>query len=656
MVVERSARGARLATSRWMHDRRCQAEEWYKGLCKDLYGAVQEAVHEADRVNVAPRQAALVAVEDQYQRFMVNRFDRMLGSSRREQLAHIGTTLLVSEDERELNRHIGAALVCMGTAVAGILVFPPLLIVSVGAAVYSCLRIFRNGYTSLVHERKLRMDVMGSLYFIGAFAGGYFVAGAFGLVAFYVGEKLVLITHGRSLEGLIRTPGTHPRTVWQLVDDIEVEVAVETLQAGDTVVIHPGQVVAIDGVITHGSATIDQHMLTGESQPVEKGEGDQILTSTLMMAGKVHARVEKTGDETVAAQILQMLNNTATYEANIVSRAEQLADSSVPPTMVLALIALPLSGYRYAVTVLGSSIGLNVKLTAPIAMLNFLNVAANHGVVIKDGRSLELLKDVDTVVFDSHSLVVVAGDGELVGVPERQPNVRPEVNDVVGELRRRGLDIVVISGDHEAPAREMAESLGIRYFAETSPEDKASRVAQLRSDRSLCFVGDGISNSIPLNGADVSVSLRGASTAAVDTAQVVLIGQGLQQLPFLFQLSDEFDSNMRQGFAIAVGQGVIVIVGAMLRVISIVPGIVIWVGSLLLGLGIAHRPLFEHRGSRATTPTIGPPREAASEAQPDLAIVDEPAALDEPVALDEPAAPRGPRALRGLLRPVSGKA
>ena len=636
MVALVTARDAGLATSRWLHNGRSRMAEWYKDLYKDfslaVQEAVQESVHAGDDVTVVSKKAGLAALDEQYQRVMVERFDRLFGRPRGDQLAHVSPgELLVGEDERSLNRHIGAAVVCMASTIGGIFVFTPLLVVALGAAAYSCVRIFKNGYNSIVHERKLRMDVMGSLYFIGAFAGGYFIAGAFGLLAFYMSEKLVLITQDRSYRGLLDILGQRPGTVWKLVDGVEVDVPIEAVQAGDTVVIQAGQVFPIDGVIIRGFATIDEHMLTGESQPVAKAEGDHVLTSTSMMAGKVQVKVEKAGNETVVAQIAAMLNETASYQASIVSRAEQLADRSVPPTMVLALIALPLSGYRYAVTVLGSAIGLNVKLTAPIAMVNFLNVAADHGVLVKDGRSLELLKDVDTIVFDKAALES----------PTTPPSV---IRDVVRELRTRDIRIVVISSDAETPTRELAESLDIpKFYADTSPEEKATLVAQLQSEgRSVCFVGDGINDAISLNRANVSVSLGGAGTAAIDSAQIVLMSRGLEQLPFIFQLSDEFDSNMRAGYAVAVGQGVIVIAGAMLRVISIIPGTIIWVGSLAVGLGIAQLPLRRHRMRFDITPTNARLRQADLEMHPGVAVDDvPPPRCRRPTTLTHRPAPAG---------------
>ena len=550
---------------------------------------------------------------------------------------------------------------------------------------------------------------MGSLYFICTWAGGYFLAGGIGLVAFYLSEKLVFITQDRSQKGLIKIFGQQPRTIWQLIDGLEIEVPFESLNAGDTVVVHAGQVIAIDGIIVHGMATVDQHMLTGEAQPVEKGVGDPVLASTVLLAGNIHVQVEKTGEATVAAQIGTILNNTASYQAGIVSKGEQVADRSVPPSLLLALVALPLSGYKFMVTILGSAIGLNIKITAPIAMLNFLNLAAKHGILIKDGRSLELLKSVDTVVFDKtgtltleqphvtaihpwgetteeqlliyaaaaehrqthpvarailaaaaeqgltlpmidhaqyeigygirvqvgektilvgsdrymtaeaitipeeiralqanaqqqgHSVVMVAVDQQLAGAIELQPTLRPEAKAIVEALRARKLELYIISGDNEQPTRKMANDLGItNFFANTLPENKAALVEQLQKEgRAVCFVGDGINDSIALKKANVSISLRGASSAATDSAQVILMAQSLQQLPYVFDLSEKFDSNMKAGFTAAIGQGVIVIAGALLGRVGILTGTLIWEIGLLAGLGIATLPILQERNREA---------------------------------------------------------
>jgi cation transport ATPase len=105
--------------------------------------------------------------------------DPRLGRTRQAQLAEIRSgddgAMVIADDERNLNRYIGAAAVCMGTAIVSF-AYPPLFFLTVASAIYAGMRIFKNGYNSLVHERRISLDIIGSLYLVCAFVGGFFSA------------------------------------------------------------------------------------------------------------------------------------------------------------------------------------------------------------------------------------------------------------------------------------------------------------------------------------------------------------------------------------------------------------------------------------------------------------------------------------------------
>ncbi len=113
----------------------------------------------------------------------------------------------------------------------------------------------------------------------------------------------------------------------------------------------------------------------------------------------------------------------------------------------------------------------------------------------------------------------------MIGAIELHPTIRPEAKEIIRELQERNISIYIISGDHKKPTKKLAEALGIEhYFAEVLPQDKASLLSQLQDEgKSVCFVGDGINDSIALKQANVSISLRGASTIATDTAGIILM-------------------------------------------------------------------------------------------------------------------------------------
>jgi Cu2+-exporting ATPase len=128
---------------------------------------------------------------------------------------------------------------------------------------------------------------------------------------------------------------------------------------------------------------------------------------------------------------------------------------------------------------------------------------------------------------------------------------RPEVEEILAGLRSRGVKhLAIISGDHKEPTRRLAERLGMdRYFAEVLPQDKARYVEQLQAEgKTVCFVGDGINDSIALKKANVSISLRGASSIATDTAQVVFMEESLAKICTLFDLSNGLESNVQRSW------------------------------------------------------------------------------------------------------------
>jgi P-type E1-E2 ATPase len=159
------------------------------------------------------------------------------------------------------------------------------------------------------------------------------------------------------------------------------------------------------------------------------------------------------------------------------------------------------------------------------------------------------------------SLVYVSRDDDVIGLIELAPNLRPEVPEVLGA---RGCELHLISGDHEAPTRAFAEALGFdRWSAGVLPEGKARIVEELAAaGRTVCFVGDGINDAIALKKAAVSVSLGGASTAATNSAQIVLLREGLDRLPAALEIGDSYDQELRR-LVLALGVPEVLAIGGV---------------------------------------------------------------------------------------------
>src|SRR6516162_502434 len=549
---------------------------------------------------------------------------------------------------------------------------PALLPMSAAIFAYTAVPSFHRAYEVLVKERRLGVDLLDSVVILGCLATLHVFPGAILAWCLSLGRYLVRRTEDNSKKLLRGAFGKQPRYVWLLKDGTEIEMPLDRLDKGDTVVVHTGEMVPVDGIIVEGLAMIDQHALTGESTPAEKGVGDCVFASTVMVAGKVHVAVEKSGSETATARIAQILNDSAGYKLASQHKGEQLADKAVIPTLCLGGLALTTLGPPGAVAVVNSDLGTGIRMAAPLAMLSTLALCAQKGVLVKDGRALDLLCEVDTVLFDKtgtltrerpevgrmiaangldalqilrfaaaaerrfhhpialailqkaeeeglrlpltdatrykvgygitvgidghrvrvgsrrfmelegipltrevektldevhregHTMVMVAVDDELGGALELRASIRPEVRSIVQGLRERGIDhIAIISGDHEAPTRRLAEELGMdRYFAQVLPADKADYVEKLqREGRTVCFVGDGINDAIALKKADVSISLRGATSIATDTAHVVFMEQSLGKLCELRDIARDLERNVRNSWVMILGPNLACIAG-----------------------------------------------------------------------------------------------
>ena len=637
------------------------------------------------------------------------------GKKRQGQMQEIsGSKEEISEEEKELNRVFAVGSANLGIAAAS-LVFSPLVWAMIPGLLYCYVPLYKLAYDAM-KERRITSYVVDVILVTGMFAGGllssatlgFFAAAALGVWFFVGGRKLLLKSEHNTKKGLSNLFEEQPRSVWVIIDGAEIEIPFEKLQVDDVIIASAGQRIPVDGVITSGSALIDQHTLTGEAKPIEKGHGDEVLASTIVLSGRVHVETKKTGSQTVAMQIGKVLNETADFKSLMQSRGEAIADKTVLPTLGVSALALPFFGFSAALAVLTNTFGYKMRVFAPASMLNFLSYSSQQGILIKDGRSLELLREVDTVVFDKtgtltleeptvgnihlcadvsendilkyaaaaehgqthpvakailtaanqrdlqwptlddakydmgygikvnlsgqiirvgserfmtlegidipteinavketcheegHSFIMVAFDDQLVGIIELHATLRPEAKQVVKSLQQRNMSVYIISGDHEQPTKKLAEALGVdHYFAGTLPEHKASLVAKLQEEgKSVCFVGDGINDSIALKKANVSVSLSGATTIAMDTAQIVLMDGTLNQLDQLFNISKDFELNMRNNLLISTLPTVVGIGGIVFFHWGVFIAHVWMGGTLAIGIANTMLPLLKSENKK----------------------------------------------------------
>ena len=282
------------------------------------------------------------------------------------------------------------ATTSLGLAAAIEFLAPVFIPISAGMFVYSVIPSFKNAHKVLFKEKRLGVDVLDAIVAITCLATGQIFAGAVLAWCLSFGRKLLKKTEDDSKKMLLNVFGKQPRFVWLYRDGIEIETSLEKLKLNDIIIVHTGETIPVDGEIVDGMAMIDQHALTGESAPAEKIKGDKVFAATTMLAGKIQVAVTSTGSETTSAKLTRILNDTAGYKLRSQSHGEELADKAVIPTLALASLGLGTIGLSGATAIINCDLGTGIRMAAPLGMLTSLTLCAQHGILVKDGRALEL--------------------------------------------------------------------------------------------------------------------------------------------------------------------------------------------------------------------------------------------------------------------------
>ena len=293
---------------------------------------------------------------------------------------------------------------------------------------------------------------------------------------------IALILLGRLLEArakagttaaIKKLVGLQAKTATVVRADGEVEVPVEEVEPGDEVVVRPGEKVPVDGTILDGRSTIDESMLTGESVPVEKAPGDEVIGATINSAGSFRFRATRVGGDTALAQIVRLVEEAQGSKAPIQRLADRVSARFVPVVIAIATIAFGawlLGGSSFtdamlaAVAVLIIACPCALGLATPTAIMVGTGRGAEMGVLVRSGEALETAEKLDTIVLDKTGTLtrgepqatdVVAADGfdeeallAAAGAAETRSE-HPLAEAVVARARERGLALAA-PGDFEA--------------------------------------------------------------------------------------------------------------------------------------------------------------------------------------------------------------
>ena len=433
------------------------------------------------------------------------------------------------------------------------------------------------------------------------------------------------------------------------------EVPTKSLKAGDLVLVKPGQRVPVDGIVTEGESSVNEAMLTGESLPVEKQAGSEVIGGSVNQNGVLYVEVTRTGEDTTLARIIRFVEDAQGRKAPISKTADKVAGIFVPTVIGIALLAAvcwavagqPLSFVLKVFTsVLVIACPCALGLATPTAVMVGTGLGAKHGILIRSGEILEITHSIDTVVLDktgtvtqgkpavssvipchcgeaalltaaaaiesvsAHPLAeaitayaaekglkapakpesfenlsgkglkavmsgvtVLAGNqrlltehgvdisplrseaeqlaaqgqtpmyfarnGQLLGLISVADPVKESSITAVQAMKSQGIRTVLLTGDNQAAASHIGQLVGVdEVIAEVLPEEKAGVIQKLQQQgHKVMMVGDGINDAPALTQAEVGCAIGSGSDIAIESADIVLMRDDLQDVPRALRLS-----------------------------------------------------------------------------------------------------------------------
>ena len=531
---------------------------------------------------------------------------------------------------------------------------------SSASMIYGVIALFEIGY-GLGHGDAARVSRFSmDLYFESA---------AMILALITMGKFLETRSKGKTGEAIRRLMDLRPKTATVERDGREETVPLEQVAVGDIVLVRPGGSIPVDGVIVSGQTSVDQSALTGESIPVERGEGDAVSAATINRRGFVKVRATRVGDDTTLSQIIRLVEEAGNSKAPIAKLADRISGVFVPVVIAIAVVTAlvwlalgePVSGaLSFGIAVLVISCPCALGLATPVAIMVGTGKGAEYGILFKSAEALETAHAVKTVVLDKTGTITegrprvtdvrpapgvdearllsvaasmehasehplaeavtahaqergaallpvarfasvpgrgieaevdgqacLAGNlaflqergvqpgglreagealaragktpmyfacaGQALGVLAVADVVKPTSRGAVAALKRMGIRVVMLTGDHRAAAEAIRAQTGIdEAVAEVLPQDKEREVRRLQAQgHKVAMIGDGINDAPALARADVGIAIGAGTDVAIESADVVLMRGDLYDAVTAIELSHSVLRNIRMNLFLA---------------------------------------------------------------------------------------------------------
>ena len=343
---------------------------------------------------------------------------------------------------------------------------------STAALVYGVFALYRMAHGIAVGDTELVVRYHEDLYFESA---------AMILTLITLGKFLETRSKNKTTQALQALMDLAPKTAVVERDGLEITIPLEQVSAGDIVIVRSGGRIPVDGVVIEGRAAVDESAITGESVPVEKDVGSQVISATVNQSGYFKFRATRVGEDTTLAQIIRLVEDAGAGKAPIAKTADKIAAVFVPVVILIALVTAIVwlffgnaeEALSSAICVLVISCPCALGLATPVAVMLGTEQGAKNGILIKSGEALEIAHHVNCVVLDKTGTItngkpvvtdvlpLSVSENELLRVAAALENrsEHPLSAAIMAEVSARGIEVPPVTAFETLPGRGVSAEL-----------------------------------------------------------------------------------------------------------------------------------------------------------------------------------------------------
>ncbi len=434
-------------------------------------------------------------------------------------------THLVAKD---MDQKLAISSISVGFVAAGSFFYAPLGAIALPGLLYQSIDLGRNAFSSLKNKNEVSRSFLDLLVFGLCFSQGYYILGSLALCSHYFTNKVLFQSDKEAYKTLSEAVGKEPSKAWLLKDGVEIEVNTNTLQVGQSVVIHAGELIPVDGLIIDGIGLIDGRILNGFAPPTVKNSDEKVVSGNILLAGRIVVQIESVGDMTCMAKMLAQLTQGTEDQTTLQRWSQKLS----PVIALSQLVGGGLASFMFSPMSIAAIMGArsDYNQIAPVEIATWLENALQNGIFIRNTKALELLKQVDTVVID------YAIDEQSV----------EELNSVINSLRDHKIKSVYLFTTDSIP-EEVGRTIDHYLIDATMPEKVECLVGLRASQATVCYISDTITNEIKQATA-VSIRLSHITYKEELSADIFLLNGTLQQVDEILKMAKSFNRHKKSTF------------------------------------------------------------------------------------------------------------